>query len=100
MPRSSDGNRLSVYDGDQITPKSAWDHYTAVMKLESIGVVAVTVDECCRRGLHAHPDPTDFDEHAVISFGGLSRKQIQSAAKFLRSLAQERGWLYQSEDEM
>ena len=97
-PRSTDGNRLSVYDGDQITPEDAWRHYTRTLNRESAGVVAVSVSECSNRGLQATADPVDFPEHAVIQFGALGKGQIQAIAKRLRTAAQERGWLYQMEN--
>ncbi len=41
---------LSVYNGDQITARGAWLHYTSTFQHESIGVMAVIVDECERVG--------------------------------------------------
>lgn len=95
-PRPSDGYRLSVYDGDQISAEESWLHYTEVQERESIGVVAVTFDECTDKGLQAYADPSDFQEHAVIDFGSMSKGQIKSVSKHLRSVAQLRDWLYQS----
>ena len=39
----STSKRLTRYDGDQIQPQPAWQHYTSTRKLESCGVLAVTV---------------------------------------------------------
>lgn len=95
-PRSSDANRLSVYDGDQIQPEAAWRHYTVRQTLESAGVVAVTVGECAALDLPARSDPAPFPEHAVIEFGALGRNAITRAAKRLRDVASRRGWLHRA----
>ena len=95
-PRRSDGNRLSVYDGDRIAPEAAWRHYTGDQSLASAGVMAVTVAECVALDLPAQPDPAPFPEHAVIDFGDRSRNACKEAAKALRDRAYQRGWLYQA----
>ena len=99
-PRASDGNRLSVYDGDQIAPVAAWRHYTAEQSLDSAGVLAVTVAECAGLGLAARPDPDPFPEHAVIDFGARGAGAIGRAAKQLGALANERGWLHRAPETM
>lgn len=46
-PTPKDERRLSVYDGDLITPADAWRHYTESLGFSSVGV--------CRRlggGVH------------------------------------------------
>ena len=48
---------LSVYDGDQITAANAFAHYTQTLKLESSGVMAVSVTECNELALPVRPDP-------------------------------------------
>ena len=96
-PRLTDGNRLSVYDGDQISAESAWRHYTERQGRMSAGVVAVTVEECDGEGLEVHSDPSDFPEHAVIEFGEKDKGQIRAVAKRLRLAAEQRSWRYQSE---
>ena len=95
-PRSSDGNRLSVYDGDQIQPEAAWRHYTTQQSLESAGVMAVTLAECEASDLPARSDPDPFPEHAVIDFSLLGRNAISRAAKRLRDAATRRGWCYRA----
>ena len=95
-PRSTDRNRLSVYDGDQIEPEAAWRHYTTRQSLESEGVMAVTLAECTRLDLPVRPDPEPFPEHAVIDFGALGRSAVSRAAKRLRDAASRRGWLYRA----
>jgi hypothetical protein len=96
-PRTQGGNRLSVYDGDQIEPETSWRHYTARLRHASTGVMAVSVLECTRQGLQAYPDPTDFPEHAVIDFGQMQGGKVKATAKRLRTAAADRGWLYREE---
>ena len=97
-PRSSDQNRLSVYDGDQIPAETAWQHYTSELHRRSAGVVAVTVSECVIEGLQACADPSDFPEHALIKFGKIEKGRIRAVAKRLRVAAEKRGWLYREEE--
>ena len=96
-PTPKDQNRLSVYDGDQISAEAAWMHYTSQLHLRSVGVVAVTVSECVNMGLQACADPSDFREHAVIEFANIDRSRSRALAKRLRVAAKERGWLYREE---
>lgn len=94
-PTAKDESKLSVYDGDQITPEAAWTHYTTQLRLASVGRVAVSVAECEAENLPARPDPRPFPEHAVIDFTGLSDGQCRSKSKRLQAKALVRGWLYQ-----
>lgn len=96
-PTPKDKEELSVYDGDQITAETSWEHYTSRLGFQSVGVVAVMVDECTNHGLQAKPDPTPFPEHVLIDFTGLSGNQKEKKAKSLRVIAQNRGWQYQVE---
>lgn len=99
VPTKKDANRPSVYDGDQITPEKSWQHYTGVLLFASVGVVAVTFQECQDEGLPPALDPRpDFPEHAVIDFSGCtSNGEIRRKADTLRNKAVTRGWLYQAE---
>lgn len=94
-PIPKDHKKLSTYDGDQITPKEAWNHYTTHLSLTSLGVVAVTVAECADEKLAVTSDPSEFHEHVLVDLSNLSNKQIEDAAKRLRNKAVTRGWLYQ-----
>jgi hypothetical protein len=93
-PTPKDQNKLSVYDGDQIAPESAWRHYAEQLGLASIGVQAVAVRECETLALPAVPDPAAFPEHVLIDFTGLSTREIERRAKLLRVDAANRGWLF------
>jgi len=96
QPTPKDGDRLSVYDGDQIAPQEAHQHYTENFQARSVGVMGVCVQECRHLELPAEPDPEPFPEHAVIDFSAFSRRQKETKAKQLRARAQDRGWLYQA----
>lgn len=45
-PTPKDAKRLSMYDGDLISSENAWQHFTEILKLSSVGVTAVSVVEC------------------------------------------------------
>lgn len=93
-PTPKDESLLSVYDGDQITPEGAWNHYTSREDCKSVGVLAVTVDECAVEELAVRPDPEPFPEHVVVVFVGLNGNQIEKKGKKLKAKAETRGWLY------
>lgn len=93
-PTSKDEHRLSVYDGDQIDAEAAWRHYVNDLGNSSIGVLAVTVEECEILELIVAPDPDAFPEHVCIDFRGLTKSQIAKKAQTLNSKARSRGWQY------
>ena len=96
-PTPKDQRRLSVYDGDQISPVGAWRHYTETLGFTSVGILGVTVAECESLELAAEPDPQPFPEHAVIIFGEFSNAQTEKKAKQLRAFATARGWQFDAE---
>ena len=97
-PTRKDNGRLSVYDGDQISPQAAYEHYTNPppgLGQTAAGVLAVTVSECESSNLAVTPDPLrDFPEHATIDFTAFSRNRIKVASRELNDFANERGWQY------
>jgi hypothetical protein len=93
-PTPKDEQKLSVYDGDQITPADAFDHYTKDLMLGSSGVLAVTLAECETLELPVTPDPTPFPEHALIDFSVHGKSATEKKAKQLKAKAEARGWLY------
>lgn len=93
-PTRKDEDLLSVYDGDQIDAKSAYEHYTGQLALGSVGTMAVTVAECAQQELTAKADPIPFPEHVVIDFRPFPRSQVEAKAKYLARVAMERGWQY------
>jgi len=94
-PTPKDERKLSVYDGDLITPAEACKHYTKTLNLKSTGVLGVSVKECKECELPVTPDPAPFLEHVLIDFSGYSNKAIEKKAKQLKAKAEARGWLYQ-----
>ena len=93
-PTPKDEQRLSVYDGDQITAEESWKHFTKSQEHRSVGVMAVTVHECETEGTEVVPDPGPFREHVVVDFSELSGNRSRAVAKILRVLAETRGWQY------
>ncbi len=93
-PTPKDQKRLSVYDGDQITAERSWTHFTHTLGFASVGILAVTVQECADHDLAAVPDPQPFPEHAVIDYSGFAENEIKAKAKHLRTAAETRGWQY------
>ena len=97
-PTSKDGMKLSVYDGDLMSPAESYQHYTGRLGLSSAGVMGVSVEECVDIGLRAVSDPESFPEHAVIDFSDLSSEaSVKKKAKILKFRAANRGWLYREE---
>ena len=93
-PTPKDQHLLSVYDGDQITPEDSWRHFTHALGYVSAGVMAVTVGECGDQGREVRPDPTAFQEHAVIDFTSLNGSEVKSVGKALARCANTGGWQY------
>jgi hypothetical protein len=95
-PTPKDESRLSVYDGDQIHPEPAWNHFVNQPKCVSVGVMGITVTECTVLELPVRPDPTPYPEHVIIDFAAFSKNQVEKKAKQLRAKAESRNWLYQA----
>lgn len=93
-PTPKDEQKLSVYDGDQITPVDAFEHYTKDLMLVSGGVLAVSMAECTALELPVTPDPDPFPEHALIDFSTYGKSATEKKAKLLKAKAEARGWLY------
>ncbi|WP_145459557.1 hypothetical protein [Gimesia panareensis] len=95
-PTPKDEKRLSVYDGDQISAENAWKHFTEELKHRSIGVMAVTLNECSQQELLVTPDKEPFPEHVVINFSNFSDSQIVKKSKRLKVAAEARDWQFQA----
>jgi len=93
-PTPKDEQKLSVYDGDQISPADAFEHYTKDLTLGSSGVLAVSMAECGALELPVTPAPEPFPEHALIDFSAFGKSAIEKKAKLLKAKAEARGWLY------
>lgn len=95
-PTPKDQSLLSVYDGSLIAVEASWIHYTTILKLASVGTMAVTVDECTAESLPVRSDPVTFPEHAVIDFSGFTNNECEKKGKKLKVRAEARGWLHQA----
>ena len=93
-PTPKDEQKLSVYDGDQITAESAWRHFIN-QGLKSDGVLAVAKFECLDNGLAVSSDSGTFPEHVLIDFSGLTASGVKKVAEKLKRHANERGWQFQ-----
>ena len=96
-PTPKDENKLSVYDGDRISPEKAWDHFTGDPRCTSAGILAVSKGECQKQELPVVTDGEPFPEHAFIDFTGLAKSAVEKKAKFLRNAAMIRNWLFRKE---
>ncbi|OIN59963.1 hypothetical protein [Arsenicibacter rosenii] len=96
VPKESDNNKLSVYNGDKFTPEQAYDHYT--QKFTSFGVLSISKSECDSiTPLSVAEDNDPFDGHSYIDFTAISSKnQIKIKAQKLRDTAIKRGWSYRN----
>lgn len=92
MPRESDRNQLSVYNGDKFSAEESHDHY--IQTLKSAGVVSVSVQECKSIELSAAEDNIPFDGHSYIDFKTLNKSQAKVKAKKLKALAVIRDWTF------
>ena len=96
-PTRKDNGRLSVYDGDQISPQDAYEYFTNPppgLGQRAVGVLAVAVAECESLNLTVTLDGDPIPAHAVIDFTTLSRRDINRAADELKGIANARGWQY------
>ena len=95
FPFPKDEGRLSVYNGDMISAKKAYDDFTKRLGFQSIGVWGVSCAEVKQEKLVSQPDPLkDFPSHAVICFNSEDKKYLRKMAKLLKAHAEERGYLY------
>lgn len=93
-PTPKDENKLSVYDGDQITPQKAWQHFIGTPNCHSVGVMAVSQGECTEQNVSVVPDGVPFPEHAYLDFSNMSNGDRKRKAKALSAKALQRGWLF------
>ena len=94
-PNQADNFRLSVHDGDRITPLQAWRRYVLRHgSHRSSAVASVSVEECVQEGLSAIPDELEDDpEHATIVFPShLDDRGLRAKALALIVHAERRIW--------
>lgn len=89
---------LSVSRGTRATAKAAFEHYTLVLRLGSVGVWSVSVGECTTLALAvlARPitTPPEDDSHCVIDFSACTPSLVSKHATLLARFAHERGCQY------
>ena len=88
--------RLSVSNGNRISPQEAWKRFIEIPGCRSQGVLGVTKFECESCHLSVHEAPVDGQpDHIVIDFTSLtSRSDIDRTAKRFCQYATNRGWLF------
>lgn len=92
-PSSRDG-MLSTEDGDKISAADSWARYTNLQGLVSCGVMSVSVGECANENLPVISDGVPYPEHVSIDFNGLTVRQRRNKSKWLRAVANKRGWQF------
>lgn len=95
FPFPKDEQKLSVDDGDLTTPEAAFEFYTKVRKLESVGTWGISCTEVASTGLQCGPDALpDNPAHAAIDFANLNEKACRKLARKLKAFANERTRLH------
>lgn len=88
-PTPKDENKLSVYNEEKFSPQESFEHFTISDSNHSVGVVAVTVDECELESLQVYEDNDPFDGHSVIDYTGHSSNIIEKKAKKTQNYCNE-----------
>ena len=94
-PTPKDENKLSVDNGDMISAEDSYIRFISDPNCHSIGVMAVSREECEQQELPVLEDGEPYPEHCSIDYSGFSKKKVERIAKVLRTLADRRGWQYQ-----
>ena len=92
-PMPKDEQKLSVYDGDKLSPEEAYHHFTE-RKCRSVGILGVSVHECNMENLPVNEDYETHPFHVLIDFSGKTGNQIKKASEHIKEKAISRGWLY------
>ena len=90
---TKDGKRLSAYDNRVWTAAESWEFHVA-QGWQSVGVLAVSVEECQLRGLSVCRDDVHFIGHTSICFEPMSRSAQARIAEELTRVVQARGWIH------
>lgn len=93
-PTPKDEDKLSVDNGDRISAEAAFVRFVSQPNCQSIGVLAVSKNECEQQELPVLEDGTPHPEHCSIDFGGLTKSRVEKIAKSLKRQAESRGWQY------
>ena len=95
-PTPKDENMLSVDNRDRIAAEDSFVRFCGQPDCHSVGVMAVSKEECAEQELPVLEDGKPYPEHCSIDFGGLGKSRIEKIAKCLKRRADSRGWQYQS----
>ncbi len=93
-PTPKDLEMLSVDNGDLVTAEASFSRFTSTLNCRSKGVLAVSQHECSACCLSVIEDCAPYPEHCSIDFRAVSKSQTEKHAKFLRTNAEQRGWLF------
>ena len=94
-PTKKDKKKMSVDDSGIVSAEKAFEIHTKVFSRKSVGVLAVTVEECTQNNMSVTSDPlVNRPSHAVVDFEGLSRREIEKTATTLKVLAMNHQWKY------
>lgn len=91
-PTPKDENKLSVDNCDKINAFDSFKRFVSNPQCQSMGVMALSLDECVHESLQVLEDAAPYPEHCSIDFDGLSSGQISKKAKVLRKHAETRSW--------
>lgn len=95
-PTPKDEFLLSVDNGDLICAQASYQRFNANPACKSVGVQAVSQQECAALELPIIEDGQPYPEHCSLDFRTLDRNAVEKKAKLLRTQAQNRGWLFQA----
>lgn len=89
-------HQVSVDDGDQISAEDSYKYHRCNDYPDSIGVMAVTPEECKVHNVTVTPDSKPGHEsHTLLKFHpNLGKRRIRRIAQFLTAYATKRGWRY------
>lgn len=94
MPTPKDEYKLSVFDSALISAANCYEYYTSALKLSSVGLVGVTVEELHSTQQTFTLDGVPIPSHGYIDFNGLSNGQTKRVAQTLQGFAAARPWPY------
>lgn len=93
-PTPKDEGFLSVDDGDRVSAEAAWQRFAANPACKSVGVQAISQEECAAQELAVIEDGQPHPEHCSVDFTAFDKKAIEKKSKLLRAQAETRGWLF------
>lgn len=93
-PTPKDEFLLSVDDGDRVTAEASWQRFITNPACDSVGVQAVSAEECTAYELPVIEDGNPHPEHCSIDFQQMSAGEVKRKGSLLRAQAEMRGWLF------